>query len=185
MPEFPVIAGKKIFRRGDVVALVAADTEEHARAAAKKVKQNLEVLPAYMTFPEAAMPNAIQLHEELPNVYMEQPVFKGQDTAEIFETAPIVAEGSFHSQHEPHLPIEPETLQAYWGADGMMTIQCKCQIADGEPGIRLHGLRHPQGQHPHAAEPRRRFLRLHRQPQHLSRSSSRPSRTWTCPARSL
>ena len=41
--------------------------------------------------------------------------------------APVVAEGSFYSQHEPHLPIEPETLQAYWGTDGMMTIQCKCQ----------------------------------------------------------
>ena len=43
---FPVIAGKKINKRGDCVALVAADTEEHAREAAKKVKQNLEVLPA-------------------------------------------------------------------------------------------------------------------------------------------
>jgi aldehyde oxidoreductase len=125
--EFPVIAGKKICRRGDVVALVAADTREHAREAAKKVKQNLEVLPAYMTFPEAAMPNAIQLHEGSPNVYLEQPVFKGKDTAELFETAPIVVEGSFHSQHEPHLPIEPDVVQAYWGVDGMMTIQCKCQ----------------------------------------------------------
>jgi aldehyde oxidoreductase len=125
--EFPVIAGKKVCRRGDVVALVAADTEEHARDAAKKVKQNLEVLPSYMTFPEAAMPSAIQLHETLPNFYLEQPVFKGEDTAELFESAPVVAEGSFHSQHEPHLPIEPDVVQGYWGADGMLTIQCKCQ----------------------------------------------------------
>jgi aldehyde oxidoreductase len=125
--EFPVIAGKTINRRGDVVALVAADTEEHARAAAAKVKQNLEILPAYMTFLEACMPTAVQLHEALPNFYMEQPVFKGEDTAGIFETAPIVAEGSFHSQHQPHLPIEPDVVQAYWGTDGMMTIQCKCQ----------------------------------------------------------
>jgi len=125
--EFPVIAGKKISRRGDVVALVAADSEEHARAAAKKVKQNLEILPAYMTFPEAAMPNAIQLHESLPNFYMEQPVFKGKDTADLFDDAAFVVEGSFHSQHEPHLPIEPDVVQAYWGIDGMLTIQCKCQ----------------------------------------------------------
>ncbi len=125
--EFPVIAGKKICRRGDVVALVAADTEEHARAAAKKVKQNLEILPSYMTYLEAVMPNAIQLHESLPNFYMEQPVFKGRDTAEVFEEAAFVAEGSFHSQHEPHLPMEPDVVQAYWGVDGMMTIQCKCQ----------------------------------------------------------
>ncbi len=125
--ESPVIAGKKICRRGDVVALVAADTREHARAAAKKVKQELEVLPAYMTYVEAAMPNAIQIHETLPNFYMEQVVLKGEDTADLFEDAPVVAEGSFHSQHEPHLPIEPDTLQAYWGVDGMMTLQSKCQ----------------------------------------------------------
>ncbi len=125
--EFPVIAGKKVNRRGDVVALVAADTEEHAREAAKKVKQNLEVLPAYMTFPEAVMPNAIQLHENKPNFHMEQPLFKGEDSAGLFETAPIVVEGSFHSQHEPHLPIEPDVVQGYWGVDDMLTLQCKCQ----------------------------------------------------------
>jgi aldehyde oxidoreductase len=133
--EFPVIAGKKINRRGDVVALVAADTEERARAAAKKVKQNLEALPSYMTFPEAVMPNAIQLHETLPNFYLEQPVFKGEDTAELFEAAPVVVEGSFHSQHEPHLPIEPDVVQAYWGVDGMMTIQCKCQNLSENSGL--------------------------------------------------
>jgi aldehyde oxidoreductase len=125
--DFPVIAGKKIVRRGDVVALVAADTREHARAAAKKVRQELEELPAYMTFPEAVMPGAMEIHPGIPNFYMEQPVFKGEDTAPIFEKAAYTAEGSFYSQHEPHLPIEPDTLQAYWGADGMMTIQCKCQ----------------------------------------------------------
>lgn len=125
--EFPVIAGKKICRRGDVVALVAADTEEHAREAAKKVKQHLEELPAYMTFPEAVMPNAIQLHEDLPNYYLKQPLFKGEVTEEDFENAAYVVEGSFHSQHEPHLPIEPDVVQAYIGEDGMMTIQCKSQ----------------------------------------------------------
>lgn len=125
--EFPVIAGKKICRRGDVVALIAADTEEHARAAAKKVKQNLEILPAYMTFPEAVMPNAIQLYENLPNFYMEQPLLKGKDTADLFDDSAFVAEGSFHSQHEPHLPIEPDVVQGYMGADGMLTIQCKSQ----------------------------------------------------------
>ncbi len=136
--QFPVIADKKILRRGDVVALVAADTREHAREAAKKVKQNLEVLPAYMTFPEAVMPNALQLHETLPNFHMEQPLFKGEDTAALFETAPVVVEGSFHSQHEPHLPIEPDVCQAYWGTDGMMTIQCKCQnLSENSEGIAM------------------------------------------------
>jgi aldehyde oxidoreductase len=125
--EFPVICGKKINRRGDVVALVAADTEEHAREAAKKVKQNLEILPAYMTYPEAVMPNAIQLQEQLPNFYMEQPLYKGQDTADVMDDADIVVEGSFYSSREPHLPIEPDSVQGYFEADGTLAIQCKAQ----------------------------------------------------------
>ena len=54
-------------------------------------RENLEGLPAYMTFPEAAMPNAIQLHETLPNFHMEQPLFKGEDTAELFTPYPAEA----------------------------------------------------------------------------------------------
>ncbi len=153
--EFPVICGKKINRRGDVVALVAADTEEHARAAAKAVKQNLELLPEYMSYPEAVMPNAIQLQETLPNFYMEQPLFKGEDTAELFEEAPIVVEGSFFSSREPHLPIEPDTVQGYYDADGVLAIQCRSQaihdsrgevsVATGQPEDKLRIIMNPTG----------------------------------------
>ncbi len=153
--EFPVICGKKINHRGDVVALVAAASEEVAREAAKKVKQNLEILPAYKTFPEAVMPNAIQLQETLPNFYMEQPLFKGEDTAELFEDAPVVVEGSFFSSREPHLPIEPDTVQGYYDADGMLVIQCRAQaihdsrgeisVATGQPEDKLRVIMNPTG----------------------------------------
>ena len=125
--EFPVIAGKKINRRGDVVALVAADTRENARAAALLVKQELEILPAYKTLPEAAMPTAIQLYPDIPNIYMEAPVFKGEVSDESFETADFAVTGSFHSQHEPHLPIESDITMAYIDAEGRMTVQSKSQ----------------------------------------------------------
>ena len=125
--NFPIICDKVVNRRGDVVALVAADTEENARAAAKAVKKNFETLPAYKSFPEAVVPNAIQLQEQLPNFYMELPLYKGQDTADIFDDAPITVEGSFFSPREPHLPIEPDVVQGYYEADGTLTIQCKSQ----------------------------------------------------------
>ncbi len=153
--EFPVICGKKINRRGDVVALVAADTERHAREAAKKVKQNLEILPAYMSYLEAVLPNALQLQEQLPNFYMEQPLYKGQDTADVIEDADIVVEGSFYSSREPHLPIEPDTVQGYYEADGTLTIQCKAQAiydarsevaaATGQPLEKLRIIMNPTG----------------------------------------
>jgi len=153
--EFPVICGKKVNKRGDVVALVAADTEEHAREAAKKVKQNLEILPSYMTFPEAVQPNAVQLQDGLPNSYLEHPLFKGEDTAEIFDSAPIVVEGSFHSPRQPHLPIEPDVVQGYFEPDGTLTIQCKAQalhdslhevsVATGQPEDKLRLIMNPAG----------------------------------------
>ena len=153
--EFPIICGKKINRRGEVVALVAADTEANARAAAKKVKQDLDILPSYMSFPEAVMPNAIQLQETLPNFYMEYPLLKGEDTADLFDGAPIVVEGSFHSPRQPHLPIEPDTLQGYYEADGTLTLQCKAQsmhdsryevsVACGIPEEKLRFINNPAG----------------------------------------
>ena len=124
---FPIIAGKKVCRKGDVVALVAADTREHARAAAKLVKQHLDPLPVYATLPEAVAPNAVQLFDDNPNFYMEQPVFKGEDPEDLLYDAAYEVEGSFHSQHEPHLPLEPDTVLGYIGSDGKLTIQCKSQ----------------------------------------------------------
>ena len=125
--NFPIICDKTVNRRGDVVALVAADSEERAREAAKAVKKNFELLPSYMSYPEAVVPNAIQLQEELPNFYMELPLYKGEDTADLFDDAPIVVEGSFHSSREPHLPIEPDVVQGYYEADGTLSLQCKSQ----------------------------------------------------------
>ena len=46
--ERPVLCDEKIFQFGDAIAIVAADTEEHARAAAEAVKVEIEELPAYM-----------------------------------------------------------------------------------------------------------------------------------------
>ena len=126
--EFPIICGEKFSRMGDVLALVCAETEKEARAAALAVKCDIEPLPSYANIVESFMPNAIQLHKDLPNFYLEQPVFKGRDTLEVFEDdGLIVAEGSFYSQHEPHLPIEPDVLQGFYDSEGNLTILCKSQ----------------------------------------------------------
>ena len=126
--DMPIINGQKIYRRGDVVAVVCAETREQARAAAKKVKQNLEILPAYMTALESMAPGAMQIFEGTPNQMLTVPMFHGdQDASEVIDDAYCSVEGSFHTQHEPHMPIEPDTVQAYWDSEGNMTIQCKSQ----------------------------------------------------------
>lgn len=67
----PVLCRDKIFQFGDAIAIVAAETEEQARAAAEAVKVDIEELPAYMNAIDAMAPDAIETHPGTPNVFFE------------------------------------------------------------------------------------------------------------------
>ena len=121
----PILCDTKIFQIGDAIAIVCADTEAHARAAADKVKVELEVLPAYMNAIDAMEEDAIEIHPGTPNIYFEQPIVKGDDTKSIMETAPYVAEDSYYTQRQPHLSIETDTGFAYFDKEGRLTIHSK------------------------------------------------------------
>ncbi len=128
-----VIAEDKIMNYGDIVAVAVADTKEHARAAAEKVKVEIEQLPEYMNYLEAVMPDAIRIHDDHPNMWCLQPTVKGagHDIEPLFEDAPHVVEGSFYTQREPHGNVEGDTVQAYYDSDGMLTVQCKAMAIGG------------------------------------------------------
>jgi len=137
----PIICDEKIFRYGDVVAVVAATTREIARAAAEKVVVELEELPAYMTALEALSPDAEQIHPETPNEFCFSRVLKGnEDIEKIFAEAPYVVEGSFYSSRQPHLVIEPDVLQGYIDEEGRVTIQCKSQNIHGHKNFIAKGI---------------------------------------------
>ena len=122
------LAVDKINMFGDVVALVTADTKEHAREAAAKVKVEIEQLPEYTDYLDAVVPDAMRIHKETPNIYAEWPLFKGEDNvAEIIDSSAYNVDGSFYSTREPHMSIEGDTVQAYWDEDGFLTVQCKSQ----------------------------------------------------------
>ena len=72
--ERPVLCDEKIFQFGDAIAIVAADTEEHARAAADVVKVEIEELPAYMNAMDAIAPDAAEIHPGTPNAFLRQTV---------------------------------------------------------------------------------------------------------------
>ena len=133
VPSRKVLAEDKIYRWGDIVALAVADTKDHARAAAAKVKVEIEQLPEYLNFLDAVMPDAMRIHEDTPNIFSMQPVLKGvgleepSKVAEVIDESAFSAEGSFFSSREPHLSIEGETLQAYFDEDDNLTVQCKSQ----------------------------------------------------------
>jgi aldehyde oxidoreductase len=122
----PILCDKKVFQFGDAIAIVCADTEEHAKEAVKKVKVDLEILPAYMSAPAAMAPDAIEIHPGTPNIYFESKVVKGDDTKPIMSKSDVVTvEVDTFCSRQPHLTIEPDCGCAYVDEDGMLTIQSK------------------------------------------------------------
>ena len=142
----PILCDEKIFQFGDAIAIVAADTEEHARAAAAAVKVDIEELPAYMNAMDAIAEDAIEIHPGTPNAYYETNCIKGPDMD--FEAAPNVVEIESYCSRQPHLHLEPDCGYAYIDEDGMLTIHSKSiglhlhmpMIADGI-GVPLEKLR--------------------------------------------
>ncbi|HHU52471.1 MAG TPA: molybdopterin-dependent oxidoreductase [Clostridiaceae bacterium] len=123
--ERPILCDTKVFRYGDVIALVAADTRKQAREAAKLVKVEYELLLAYDTVLEAMAEDAQEIHPGIPNTFLYKPRYKGKDTREIFPEAAYVVEGSSSTTMQPHMPIEPESGQAFVDKDGTLTVMYK------------------------------------------------------------
>jgi len=121
----PILCDTKVFQYGDAIAIVCADTIEQAKAAAEKVKVDLEALPAYMNAKDAAADDAIEIHPGTPNVYYYQKIAKGGETKPIMEKAPYVVEGSFYLQRQPHLTIEADMGFAYFDDEERLTIHSK------------------------------------------------------------
>ncbi len=128
----PILCDEKVFQYGDALAIVCADSEKHARAAAEKVKVQLEELPAYMSAPAAMADDAMEIHPGTPNVYFTQNIAKGADTKPIFDGADVVVEGDYYVGRQPHLPIEPDVGFAYTDGEGRLIIHSK------SIGLHLH-----------------------------------------------
>ena len=128
----PILCDEKVFQFGDALAIVCADTEKNAKAAAKMVKVELEELPAYMSAPAAMEPDAIEIHPGTPNVYYIQKIAKGEDTKPIFDKADVVIEGDYYVGRQPHMPIEPDVGYAYLDDSGKLIIHSK------SIGVHLH-----------------------------------------------
>ncbi len=128
----PILCDEKVFQYGDAIAIVCADSEANARAAASKVKVDLEELPAYMSAPAAMAEDAIEIHPGTPNIYYTQKIAKGPDTRPIFEQATVVVEDDFYVGRQPHMPIEPDVGFAYRNAEGQLVIHSK------SIGLHLH-----------------------------------------------
>ena len=143
------------------------------RAAAEKVKVDLEELPAYMSAPAAMADDAIEIHPGTPNVYFEQNRSKVTETTPIMASAAHTVEGEYYLQRQPHLTMEPDVGLAYFDDDGRLTIHSKSIAIFLHHAMISPGLGHRAGKAATRAESHGRDIRLQVQPHHGSAGGRR------------
>jgi aldehyde oxidoreductase len=128
----PILCDDAVRMYGDPIAAVAADTREHARAAAAAIKVSYDPLPAMMTPKEALADGATQIHKHSPNLIMQPALIKG-DADKAFAEADSVVEADFSTQMNHQAPLEPEVTVAYVNEQGELVIVGR--------SINIHGTR--------------------------------------------
>lgn len=138
--ERKIFSDDKICRLGDVIALVAAKTRREAKEAAKLAKVEYEEYPAYMDAIETIQDDAVQIHEGIPNRFITRPFYFGRDTREVLPKSAHVVKLAVGTQTQAHLPIEPETAQAFVEQDGTVTILMKTHAIYMMPAFIAEGI---------------------------------------------
>ncbi len=113
----PILCDTKVRLLGDAIAIVAADTQEHALAAVEAVKVDYELLPLLDTPAKAMADGAPQIHDELPNLCYEQPIKKG-DAEAAFASSACEVTAHFKTQMVHQAPMEPEVSLAWVEGEG-------------------------------------------------------------------
>ena len=125
-----VAVGETTHCVSDVIAGVVAETEAMARAAARLIKIDCQVLEAVTDMHEAARPGSIEVHGGRSNV-IETCIICSGEVQEEFRKAAWVSSGVYETQRIEHAFLETETAIA---------------LPEEDEGIRLYS----QGQGPYA-----------------------------------
>ena len=96
---------------GDVIAVVAAETQEQANEAAKRIYADYEDLPV-LASPKMAMESDIAINPEYPdNICGEVHVNKGDSEAALKE-AEVIVKTNYKTHFVEHAYLEPESVTA-------------------------------------------------------------------------
>jgi aldehyde oxidoreductase len=116
-PDQPVLCEEIVRYIGDPILAVAADTRDHARAAAAAVKVEYEPLPVIKSALESIAPGAYQIHKQWRNLCYTQHQVKG-DVKKGFAESKHVIEGKFTTQIVHQAALEPEACICYFEGEG-------------------------------------------------------------------
>jgi len=102
--------------QGDVVAMVAAETEDQAEDAVEAIKVEYEQLPFASSIAQVMAPNAPQLRAGRPNATPSRAVSFG-DVDKAFQQADIIKEFTYYFGGARPIPFQPVTCIAMWEGD--------------------------------------------------------------------
>ena len=135
-PYDQVSFDNKVRHVGDRVAAVAAETEEIAEEALKRIKVKYEVLPAVFDENEAIKSGAPIIHDEpdLEGAYDAQrniSHFIEADVGDVengFAQSAHVFEQTFYVHQVQQVPIEPHICIGYWDSDERLVLRSSTQV---------------------------------------------------------
>jgi CO/xanthine dehydrogenase Mo-binding subunit len=163
MPDQPVLCGlgstaqaETVRWEADHVAVVVAETEAQAEAAARLIQLDYTPLPV-VTDPIAALqPDAPILHphpfrfpygeRDLNSNLLLEYVLKDGDIAAGFAAADVVVEATYRTHAQEHAYLQPEAGLAYVRPDGCIEVICGGQWMHEERNEIAHALGLPPEQ---------------------------------------
>lgn len=164
MVDQPVLCGpgstkaaERVRWEADHVALVIAETQAQAEAAAKLVKLDYEPLPV-VTDPLVAMqPDAPLLHPDEFNGYpygqrnLQSNILHAYriqqgDVESAFAQADVIVEATYHTHAQEHAYLQPEAGLAHMLPDGRIEVICAGQWMHEERQQIAHALGLPEEQ---------------------------------------
>ncbi len=107
------LEANKVRYVGDEIGAVAADTEEIAEEALRKIKVEYEVLPHVVDVLEAMKPGAPQIHDSLNNIAVILPVNFGNPERTL-KQADYVREDKFFAPAAHQAALEPHVTVGQW-----------------------------------------------------------------------
>ncbi len=123
-----VLAEGVVRYHGEPIALIAAESEEAALAAAELVEIDYEELPP-VTDPEAALAPGAPLVHESGNLLASWDVVEG-DVDRALASAAAVVEETYETSFVDHAYLEPEAGLAWLGDDGVITVRAATQVIE-------------------------------------------------------
>ena len=127
---------------GDVIAGVAADTEEIAREAISLIRVDYEVLEPVTDPFEALKPGAIRVHDDHENL-LENCIIRRGDAGKVLGESAFVAGGRYETQRVEHaflekeaavaLPTGNDSVELYSQGQGVYEDRRQCAMILGIP----------------------------------------------------